>query len=299
MPGAIEFLRTKSEMNTKMGDAPSIAAGMVCSDLFSRPETTVVVPVYNQPDYTRKCLESLRTHRTGIREIIVIDNGSTNNTTEYLRDLDYVTVLRNGENLGCAYAWNQGITAACSSWVMFLNNDVIVTNGWLEGMLEFAAERQVDIVSPAIREGPCNYDLESYAENFVSRMKRHARIGVADGVCFLVRTAVFEKIGGFDENFRIGQFEDVDFFRRAAMAGFRLGITGRSFIHHFGSVTQNQIRRVENSSYQVANRAYYRRKWNLSWHKRFVIRQSSKARHFFWALREKALGGHSLSGEKG
>src|SRR5271157_4103712 len=153
----------------KMGDAPSISGGVVCSDVSHRPETTVVVPVYNQLDYTRKCLESLKAHRTGISEIIVIDNGSIDGTTEYLRDLDYVTVVRNSENLGCASAWNQGISAACSPWVLFLNNDVIVTSGWIEGMLEFAAEKQVDIVSPAIREGPCSYDLEHYARNFVSR----------------------------------------------------------------------------------------------------------------------------------
>ena len=79
------------------------------------------------------------------------------------------------------------------------------------------------------------------------------------------------------------------------MAGFRLGITGRSFIHHFGSVTQNHIRGVErNNSYEAVNRAYYRRKWNLSWPKRFIDRQSGKARLFFWTVKERALGGHTL-----
>jgi len=262
--------------------------------------TTVVIPVYNQLDYTRRCLESLRTHGKGICEIIVIDNGSMNSMAEYLSGLDYVKVIRNQENLGCAAAWNQGLDAAGSDWVLFLNNDVIVTSGWLEGMLEFAEEKPVDIVSPAIREGPCNYDVDRYAETFVSRMKSHARIGVANGICFAVRGTVFKKIGRFDENFRIGQFEDADFFRRASMAGFRLGITGRSFIHHFGSVTQNHVRSVDkNSSYEAANRAYYRRKWKLSWHKRLITRSFVKARGLFWKLKEKALGGCSLSGEKG
>ncbi|MGO9374655.1 MAG: glycosyltransferase family 2 protein [Syntrophobacteraceae bacterium] len=287
-------------MSLKANDAFSIDADVSVPPAFSGPETAVVIPVYNQLDYTRTCLESLRTHGKGIREIIVIDNGSMNSMAEYVSGLDYVRFIRNEENLGCAAAWNQGLNAARSPWVLFLNNDVVVTSGWLEGMLEFAEEKRVDIVSPAIREGACNYDIDSYAEKFVTRMKSHARIGVADGICFLVRRAVFEKVGGFDENFLIGQFEDVDFFRRAAMAGFRLGITGRSFIHHFGSVTRKHIRSVEkNDSFEAANRAYYNRKWNLSWYKRLIIRRFSKARLFFWGLREKALGGHLLKGERG
>jgi N-acetylglucosaminyl-diphospho-decaprenol L-rhamnosyltransferase len=257
--------------------------------------TSVVIPVYNQLDYTRKCLESLKTHRQGICEIIIIDNGSKVDTAEYLSHLDYIRLIKNDENLGCAAAWNQGIDAAGSPWVVFLNNDVITTRGWLQGMVDFAEEKRVDIVSPAIREGSCDYDIEDYAAGFVSRMKGAARLGVADGICFLVRKSVFEKVGRFDENFRIGQFEDVDFFRRAAIAGFRLGTTGRAFIHHFGSVTQNHIRSAEkNNSYEADNRAYYRQKWNLSWHKRFMMRELLKIRRTFWTIREKAIGGHSL-----
>jgi N-acetylglucosaminyl-diphospho-decaprenol L-rhamnosyltransferase len=264
------------------------------------PGATVVIPVYNQLGYTRKCLDSLRAHGGGIEEIIIIDNGSSDGTAEYLSGLDCATVIMNRENLGCAAAWNQGVEAAGSAWVLLLNNDVVVTPGWIEGMLEFSVEKQVDIVSPAIREGPCDYNLELYAAEFVARMRRHSRIGVADGICFLVRRTVFETIGRFDENFRIGQFEDVDFFRRAKMAGFRLGITGRSFIHHFGSVTQNHIRSAErNNSYEAANRAYYRRKWDLSWNRRFMERHCSKAKLFFWSVKERALGHHLLIGERG
>ena len=261
---------------------------------------SVIIPVYNQLHYTRKCLESLGAHGGGIFETIIVDNGSTDGTAEYLSGLDRARVIRNGANLGCAAAWNQGLEVSGGAWALFLNNDVVVTADWIEGMLEFAREKRVDIVSPAIREGRGNYDMDRYAQEFVARMRHHSRMGVADGICFLVRRAVFEKVGRFDENFRIGQLEDVDFFRRAAMAGFRLAITGRSFIHHFGSVTQNHIRGVErNVAYEAFNRAYYRRKWDLSWRKRLMERHSGKARHFFWAVKERALGGHQLSKERG
>ncbi len=259
------------------------------------PRISVVMPVYNQLDYTRQCIGSLHAHGGLIEEMIIIDNGSSDGTAEYLASLERARVIANPQNLGCAAAWNQGYEASVSQWVLFLNNDVIVTSGWIEGMLDFAAENRVDIVSPAIREGLADYDLERHAEEFVAAMGRHARNGVADGICFLVKKEVFEKIGRFDENFRIGQFEDVDFFRRARMAGFRLAITGRAFIHHFGSVTQNHIRGLDRqNSYEAANRAYYRRKWKLSWPKRLVERHVCKARGLFWTFKERALGGHTL-----
>lgn len=259
------------------------------------PGISVVIPVYNHLDYTKKCIDSLKSHNRGVEEIIVIDNGSKDGTADYLRGLDWVRVIINPENLGCAAAWNQGLDAARSRWVLFLNNDVVVSANWIEGMLEFAGQKGVDIVSPAIREGLCDYGVDDYAKDFVARMKCQSRMGVADGICFLVKKCVFEKIGRFDENFRIGQFEDVDFFRRAALAGFRLGITGRSFIHHFGSVTQNHIRGIErNNGYEASNRAYYRRKWKLSRSKRFFERHFSKARLLFWTFKEKALGRHCL-----
>ncbi|MGC9195591.1 MAG: glycosyltransferase family 2 protein [Syntrophobacteraceae bacterium] len=261
----------------------------------SLPAVSVVIPVYNQLDYTKKCIDSLKSHNGGVEEIIVIDNGSSVETAQYLRGLDWVRVISNQKNLGCAAAWNQGLDAAGCEWVLFLNNDVVVSANWVEGMVEFADEKGVAIVSPAIREGLGDYDMDDYAKDFVARMKLHSRMGVADGICFLVKKSVFEKIGRFDENFHIGQFEDADFFRRAALAGFRLGITGRSFIHHFGSVTQNHIRGVEcNNGYEASNRAYYRRKWKLSRPKRIFERHFSKARLFFWTFKEKTLGRHCL-----
>jgi len=172
---------------------------------------SVVIPVFNQLAYTKGCLESLRAAGGIPLEVVVVDNGSSDGTG------------RNGENRGCAAAWNQGVAASRAEWIVLLNNDVIVSRGWVEGMLEFAEEHGIDIVSPAIREGEINYDIEEYGGRFVRRMGDASRMGVADGICFMVRRRVFERIGMFDEAFRIGQFEDVDFFRRAVRSGFRLG----------------------------------------------------------------------------
>lgn len=268
--------------------APSASGG--------KATVEIIIPVYNQVEYTRKCLESLRQTTRTAASVIVIDNGSTDGTPEYLANLPALTVIRNEKNRGCAAAWNQGIAASTGEWVVVLNNDVVLTPGWLDGLLAAAVEIGLDIVSPALREGPLNYELEAYAREFVRSTGGATRPGVAHGVCFLVRRRVFESVGLFDENFRIGQFEDADFFHRARQAGFALGATGQSFVHHFGSVTQNYVRQqLPLEAYEDWNRAYYRSKWTLGWHQRCLTRWKARAQVAWWRAWELHLCGHSLA----
>jgi N-acetylglucosaminyl-diphospho-decaprenol L-rhamnosyltransferase len=254
----------------------------------------IVIPVYNQLHYTRLCLESLMP-TIGEATVLVIDNASSDGTGEFLSNFKGISVISNQYNLGCSGAWNQGAKAASSEWVVILNNDVIVGPEWLSGLLSAANEYDLDIVSPAIREGEYNYDVSEYEKRITSKMSDVMRNGIASGICFMVRQTVFKKIGYFDENFKIGQFEDTDFFRRASVAGMRLAITGRSFLHHFGSVTQDAIRKKRTRKpYEIENRAYYHRKWNLKWYHRFLIRNKAKIQGKYWRLSELLRYGDTL-----
>jgi len=255
---------------------------------------SIVIPAYNQLMFTKGCLDSIRKYSEPT-EIIIVDNGSSDGTKEFLAAHPDIIIITNNDNRGFAGACNQGAKTAKGEWVVILNNDVVVSPNWLTGLVEFAETKRLDIVTPAIREGEVNYDIISYSQEFVHTMAGVARIGDADGICFMVRRQVFDIIGYFDENFLIGQFEDVDFFRRAKIVGFKLGITGRSFIHHFGSITQQSIRKAKTvKPYESVNRSYYRSKWKLNWWKRFCERRQSKARERYWRLKEKILYNHSL-----
>lgn len=256
---------------------------------------SIIIPVFNQVRFTKICIESLQAARPEKSEVIVINNGSSDETAQYLQECRDITVIYNEKNLGCARAWNQGIRASRGQWIAIVNNDIILSPGWFEGLLDFAREKKAAIVSPAIREGQYNYDIVSYSKDFISRMSGVSRMGVAQGILFMVRRDVFDEIGFFDENFRIGQFEDEDFFRRAKLGGYVLGTTGRSFIHHFGSMTQNYIRGKEpENRYEDDNRAYYRGKYNLSFLKRFIDRRFGKLQAGWWRTSERMLHGHSL-----
>src|SRR6185369_6908531 len=99
---------------------------------------SIVIPLFNQVEYTRQCVESLRRHKMENAEVLLIDNGSTDGTSEYLVSCTDLNIIRNRANLGCAGAWNQGVRETSSEWVVILNNDVIVSSGWLTGLLAAA-----------------------------------------------------------------------------------------------------------------------------------------------------------------
>jgi N-acetylglucosaminyl-diphospho-decaprenol L-rhamnosyltransferase len=258
----------------------------------------VVLPVFNQLEFTRHCLDSLAPDIAAGVELIVVNNGSTDGTDACLSSLTGVKIVRNEANLGCAKAWNQGAHLSTREWTAMMNNDVVVAPGWLEALVEFAGATGAGIVSPALREGPLNYPFADYATEFVRRMRGVRRLGEAHGICFMVRRRVFEAVGEFDENFRIGQFEEADFFLRARLAGIKLGTTGGAFFHHFGSITQNAIREAPpaaaDRSYYAENRAYYLRKWGFNRLQRMAQRWQRRTRNWRRRNFERLRYGHSL-----
>ena len=102
--------------------------------------STIIVPCWNQIEFTQQCIAALKDHTRPPWELIVIDNGSTDHTADYLagvRDMAAVpvTVVSNGRNLGFPAAINQGLQLARGEYLVLLNNDVVVTDGWLDQLI--------------------------------------------------------------------------------------------------------------------------------------------------------------------
>src|ERR1043166_426300 len=146
----------------------------------------IVIPVFNQLQYTKGCLESLREELANQTEVIVVDNASSDGTHEFLASRSDITLLTNGKNTGCAAAWNQGFRAASAEWITFLNNDVIAGANWLRPQAQKAKELGAVVISPGMREGPLNYSLADYAADYTAKMKNTVRRGAANGACFTV-----------------------------------------------------------------------------------------------------------------
>ncbi|MFQ5828089.1 MAG: glycosyltransferase [Candidatus Methylomirabilia bacterium] len=224
--------------------------------LAAPPKTSIVILACNQLDYSRACVESVIRHTKVPHELILVDNGSTDGTLECFRSVPPVKVVANGENLGFAAGNNRGIQAATGDYVILLNNDTIVTEGWLERMITCAeSDPAIGIVGPTSNyvsghqlDQEARYqtleDMEAYASH-VARQRAGQWIEVQRlvGFCMLIKRAVTERIGLLDERYGVGNFEDDDYCLRARQVGFRLMMARDVFIHHFGARTfvGNQI----------------------------------------------------------
>ena len=265
-------------------------------------DVTVTMPVFNQVHYTKQCVESYNHAGVPDEKIIVINNASTDGTENFLATRPKIKTVNNPSNLGCGAAWAQGAELSGSTWTIVTNNDVLVPQGFIEGLVSFAEEKNFDLVGPAMCEGATDYDFSKHAAEFMARMKNVFRRGIGNGVCFMVHRRVFEKVGYFDRDPKVGGYADDEFFRRARSAGFQLAITGRAFLHHFGSVTQKSIKSSHRDQIKMlGDREYYRRKTNQTWPKRKLLQVRDGVRAIWWknseqlkfgnTLREKRLGG--------
>jgi N-acetylglucosaminyl-diphospho-decaprenol L-rhamnosyltransferase len=254
---------------------------------------TIVIPVFNQLHYTRQCLESLNASGCSDAMVVVVNNASTDGTKEYLAGRPRLRVINNLENRACAAAWNQGFQASTTQWTVFLNNDVVLPPAWLENLIAFAEKENVDVASPATGEGELGYDLAAYARDFMARMKDVRRKNKAHGVCFMVHRRVMETIGSFDENFRKGGNEDEDFFIRAQRAGFKLAVTGGSYLHHFGSVTRRALA-AEQGCTRHETIGYFRSKWKITWFRRRWMQGNRKLAGAWLKWNERLRFGHTL-----
>ncbi len=258
-------------------------------------DITVTIPVFNQLDYTARCVESLNRAGVADSQIVIVNNASTDGTREFLASRPQIRAIHNPKNLGCGAAWNQGARMSNSAWTVVSNNDVLFAPSAFSELIRFAEDRCADVASPAMCEGELDYDFPSHAGNFLRTMSSATRWNVASGSCFMVNRRVFEKIGFFDDDPKLGGYEDDEFFRRSRRAGFRLAITGRAFYHHFGGITQGSIKAALNRpEASLGDRTYYRKKTGQTWSKRKAVQLKHAVRVFWWKNTERLRHGHTL-----
>ncbi len=184
---------------------------------MSRPLlTSIVILTHNEWLLTEQCLASIRRHTPEEYELIVVDNGSTNETVEQLQAQTDVKLICNETNLGFPKGCNQGMEAASGGNVLFLNNDTIVTEHWLTNLLKaLYTDDQVGMVGPVSnyssghQQIPVTYqkldDLDALAAaHCAAHAGQWASVRRLIGFCLLIKRSVLDDIGGFDERFGMG-----------------------------------------------------------------------------------------------
>lgn len=245
-------------------------------DLY--PLVSISIVTYNNLAYTRLCLDSVEwlTEYPNY-EIVVVDNASTDGTREWLdeerRLRDNLTVLFNDDNRGFAAACNQASRASTGDILCFLNNDTVVTRGWLSTMVAaLVADPAIGLVGPASNGvanearadaplGSPEY-LHEWATDHTWRHDGEERsIPMLALYCAAVRREVWEKIGELDERFEVGMFEDDDFSRRVRLAGYDLRYRRDAFVYHWQQASFGALAPEEYTRIFEENRRRYRDKW--------------------------------------
>ena len=219
---------------------------------------SVIILNWNGAEMLRTYLPSVVAHTTlPDVEIIVADNGSTDNSLEVLRtEFPNVRTIVLDQNYGFAEGYNRAINQVDSQYVVLLNSDVEVTEGWLEPMLAYLdANADVASIQPKIR----SYINRNYFEHagaaggFVNALgypycrgrilwKVEQDKGQYDtitdvdwtsGACMCVRTNVYKELGGLDASF-FAHMEEIDLCWRMRNAGWRLVCLPQSVVYHLG-----------------------------------------------------------------
>ena len=216
----------------------------------------IVIPVWNQPELTRRCLESVEANTPERVRLLLIDNGSEEGTREVLKHFKQtsvkpVEILRNEQNLGFIKAVNQGIRASTAPWVCLLNNDTVVHPGWLREMVEAAESYpRIGLLNPS--SNTLGSDPNKLSPGWVE-------LPTAVGFCLLARKSLFDQIGLLDERYGMGNFDDDDLSRRVRQAGYICARACNAYVHHEEKASFRNLPDWEKEFER--NRAKFEQKW--------------------------------------
>ncbi|MCB0213541.1 MAG: glycosyltransferase [Anaerolineae bacterium] len=223
-------------------------------------------------------IKSIRQYTNAAYELIVVDNASTDGSLDYLQALPDITLVQSPTNWGCPPARAKAMHLAKGEFILWLDNDTIVTSGWLNKFTTHMKEDSaIGVLGPRSNYVPglqsigqqAKYknelELQEFAVEWTNRVITEGDVLTpvqsVVGFCMLIRREVMNKVGVSDAQFGKFGFEDYDFALRAIVAGFKVMIANDVFIHH-SSGPQRRGDKEYNQSLQAAWEIF-RQKWNL------------------------------------
>lgn len=240
-------------------------------------KTTIIILTWNGLAYTKRCLETLR-ERTLFPdyEVVVVDNGSTDGTVEYLRSQPWLRLIENGANLGFVKGNNRAL-AECDddSDFLLLNNDTeIFQPDWLTRLQQSAYRApDIGIVGARLRrpDGMLQHagtymPVETFwgqqvgaGEKDVNQYNADAEVEGVVFACVYIKREVFARIGPLDEDY-FSYFEDSDYCLKARAHGFKVVCCGSATIVHHEN-TSTKVNKVSHEGMFLESQQTFKRKW--------------------------------------
>ena len=249
---------------------------------------SVITLTHNKLPYTQRCLPGLLQTSFSNWELIIVDNGSTDGTVEWLlhnfqpageKHGIKVTVLQNKSNIGCSTSRNQGAGVARGQKLVFVDNDVTLrSKNWLSKLASILDSSQtIGMAGPKLVYPFPPYNIQ-FAGGAVSPSGRVQFMGRGESredprynyrrevqcfisACFMIKRDIFEKAGGFDEAFNPVEYEDIDLSYRVRSMGYTIIYEPSIEMYHFESVTTTGTPSLPNTYLIIKNGMLFKQRW--------------------------------------
>ncbi|KKQ34452.1 MAG: Glycosyltransferase, group 2 family protein [Microgenomates group bacterium GW2011_GWA2_37_6] len=239
------------------------------------PLVSIIIVNWNSKENLQECLSALLKISYENYEVILVDNGSEDDSVKFVKSkYPTVKVIESDKNLGFAGGNNLGFEKARGKYILFLNNDTIVTKDFLRKLVDFMEKRNdVGIIQPKIlfhRPGTSLHHKINSIGSFLLRSgflyhldygqkdkerKEPYRIFSAYGACFLARKSLLDKIGLFDDRY-FAYFEETDLCHRVWLSGLKVMILPDILIYHKGAKTAEKLPSAFIQFHSFKNRLY-------------------------------------------
>ncbi|MBX3689717.1 glycosyltransferase [Dokdonella sp.] len=242
-----------------------------------QPRVSIVIPVYNKIEYTIACLRSLAAHAGAVAfEVIVVDDSSSDTTPQRLASVEGIRVQRNAANLGFIGSCNAGAASARGEYVLFLNNDTVVTAGWLESLVAcFESAPDAGLVGARlvypdgrlqeaggiVFSDASGWNYGRFEDPADPRYGFRREVDYCSGAAILLRRDLFTRLGGFDTRYAPAYYEDTDLAFAVRAAGLKVYVEPASTVIHFEGITSGTDTSSGTKRYQVINRDKFADKW--------------------------------------
>jgi glycosyltransferase involved in cell wall biosynthesis/GT2 family glycosyltransferase len=221
------------------------------------PLLSVIVLAWNGLELTQRCIESIRQHTDIPYELILVDNGSEDDTPSYAAQAADEPII-NATNRGFSPGFNQGLEQARGGYVAFLNNDTQVPPGWASRLASTLEQHpEAGAVFPAVTAAANPLTVRSGARDRVEVVPPFQE--PPSGVALVMRTAVARELGGWGEEYRIAAGEDTDLCFKLWVNGLDILVDEGALVDHVGKASAKRL--PDWKRHWAVNRALFLDKW--------------------------------------
>ena len=269
--------KSKTSLKLSAPYEPPLPARPIEFPACEAVEVSIIIPVYNQLRFTQSCLASIQDNQADQSlEVIVVDDSSTDGTEETLPRIPGLVYLRNEENVGFVASCNRGAAKARGNYLVFLNNDTVVTAGWLSALREtFQFEPHAGLVGSKLiypdgrlqeaggiiwRDGS-GWNRGKFDDPRKPEYNFLCEVDYCSAACLMLPKSLFQRIGGFDSRYVPAYYEDTDLAFKVRAAGFKVLYQPLSEVFHFEGATGGTDISTGTKKHQEINRKAFAAKW--------------------------------------